>query len=87
MAAIPKGDGPCDARQVGIGDHEGRRGGKVGDYSGRRELFDGRGPSVTVLVTGNKYPNIEGIRRPFGQFSPKLPLLTVYTGLQWMSYL
>jgi len=40
-----------------------------------------------ILVTGNKYPNIVVIRRPFGQFSPKLPLLTVYTGLQWMSYL
>jgi len=52
MAAIPKGDGPCDARQVGIGDHEGRRGGKVGDYSGRRELFDGRGPPVTVSDRG-----------------------------------
>jgi len=28
-----------------------------------------------------KYPNIEVIRRPFGQFSPKLPLLTVYSGV------
>jgi len=48
---------------------------------------EGKKKTFKILVTGNKYPNIEGIRRPFGQFSPKLPLLTVYTGLQWMSYL
>ena len=36
----------------------------------------------TLLVPGKKYPNIEVIRRHFGQFSPKFPLSTVDTGLQ-----
>ena len=40
-----------------------------------------------VLVPGKKYPKIEVIRRHFGQFSPKLPLLTVSTGPQEMFYL
>jgi len=54
----------------------------------KRELIAQlRVPYSSILVTGNKYPNIEVIRRPFGQFSPKLPLLTVFTDLQWMSYL
>ena len=41
----------------------------------------------SVLVPGKKYPTIELIRRHLGQFSPKLPLLTVYTGPEEMFYL